>query len=43
MKNCMDTMENFLGGKTLAAVKKFADAADVKELAIRLPALRRHG
>ena len=31
----MSTMENFLGGKTLAAVKKFADTSDVKELAIR--------
>ena len=31
----MQTMESFLGGKTLAAVKKFADTSDVKELAIR--------
>ena len=31
----MSTMESFLGGKTLAAVKKFADTSDVKELAIR--------
>ena len=31
----MSTMENFLGGKTLAAVKEFADTSDVKELAIR--------
>lgn len=36
----MSTMENFLGGKTLAAVKKFADTSDVKELATPLPALR---
>ena len=28
----MQTMESFLGGKTLAAVKKFADTSDVKEL-----------
>ena len=28
-------MEDFLGGKTLAAVRKFADTDDVKELAIR--------
>ena len=31
----MEIMQNFLGGKTLAAVKKFADTSDVKELAIR--------
>lgn len=34
-KELMDIMESFLGGKTLAAVRKFADTEDVKELAIR--------
>jgi 2-oxoisovalerate dehydrogenase E1 component len=34
-KELLDTMENFLGGKTLAAVRKFADTSDIKELAIR--------
>ena len=34
-KELLDTMESFLGGKTLAAVRKFADTTDVKELAIR--------
>lgn len=34
-KELMDVMENFLGGKTLRAVEKFAKTEDVKELAIR--------
>ena len=34
-KELMDVMENFLGGKTLRAVQKFADTTDIKELAVR--------
>jgi len=34
-KELMDVMENFLGGKTLRAVEKFAKTDNVKELAIR--------
>lgn len=34
-KELLDIMENFLGGHTLEAVRKFADTKDVKELAIR--------
>jgi len=34
-KALLEVMENFLEGKALAAVRKFADTEDVKELAIR--------
>ncbi len=34
-KELLEIMENFLDGKPLAAVRKFADTKDVKELAIR--------
>ena len=36
----MSTMENFLGGKTLAAVKKFADTSRRQGAGHPLPALR---